>query len=131
MSRTWVPIVLAVYALFPLTVGASGLGMLAQLAPGQWSIRARGGSSAATALCLANGSALIQLRHPGIACRQLVIDDTASDVTVHYSCGAQGSGYTHIHRESDGLVQVDTQGIVNNRPFAESIEARREGSLCR
>jgi hypothetical protein len=44
--------------------------------------------------------------------------------------GGQGYGRTQIRRETDGLVQIDSQGIVNGLPFAFSAEGRRTGD-CR
>jgi hypothetical protein len=48
-------------------------------------------------------------------------------VTVQYTCRGRGFGRTHIRRETDRLVQIDTQGIADSRPFAFSVEARRTG----
>jgi hypothetical protein len=46
---------------------------------------------------------------------------------VQYTCRGRGYGRTHIRRETSRLVQIDTQGIADGRPFAFAAEARRVG----
>ena len=70
---------------------------------------------------------LIQLRHPAAACDRLVVDDGASEVTVQYTCRGRGYGRTHIRRETNRLVQIDSQGIAEGLPFSFAAEARRIG----
>ncbi|MEJ2409968.1 MAG: hypothetical protein P8Y48_11680 [Novosphingobium sp.] len=123
-----------IVALGALAVPALGqgqqLGMLDQLDTGAWELRERGESGAVHNVCLDNGRKLIQLRHPGAPCPSVVVDDKADEVTVQYTCKGQGYGRTHIRRESNGLVQVDSQGIANGLPFSFSAEGRKVGS-CR
>lgn len=109
---------------------AGSLGVLDTLEPGRWVLRSRVAGSAPETLCLANGRRLIQLRHPDSACEQVVIQDTATEVTVQYVCRGRGYGRTHIRRETSRLVQIETQGIANGLPFESSAEARRVGD-CR
>jgi len=106
---------------------AVGLAMLDRLRPGEWTLRERGIDGRVSVICLKNGREFIQLRHPGLNCDQLVIDDTASDVTVQYACRGRGSGYTHIHREADDVVQIETQGIASAMPFSFVLEGRQRG----
>ncbi|MFD2577904.1 DUF3617 domain-containing protein [Novosphingobium colocasiae] len=117
-----------------LVVGASAayagsaLGMLDRLQPGAWELRERtAGAPSVTSVCIDGGRKLVQLRHPGLACSTLVIDDNPTDVTVQYTCRGQGYGRTHIRRETDTLIQIDSQGIANGLPFAFAAEARRIG----
>lgn len=95
---------------------------------GGWDLRERGGP--VRGICLDSGRRLIQLRHPGMPCSSVVVEDRADEVTVQYTCRGQGYGRTHIRRESDALIQVDSQGIVNGLPFSFSAEGRRTGD-CR
>lgn len=101
------------------------LGMLDQLDSGGWELRERGGE--ARNMCLDSGRRLIQLRHPGALCRSVVVEDQADEVTVQYTCRGQGYGRTHIRRETNRLIQVDSQGIVNGVPFVMSLEGRKTG----
>ncbi len=103
------------------------LAMLDRLDPGAWELRERGDGAATRNLCLENGRALLQLRHPGIACSSVIIDDKVNEVTVQYTCRGRGYGRTHIRKESGALVQIDSQGIVNGLPFAFAAEGRRTG----
>lgn len=104
------------------------LGMLDELEPGAWELRERGGSGVTHNLCLDNGRRLIQLMHPGLPCNSVVIDDTANEVTVQYTCRGRGYGRTHIRRETNGLIQMDSQGILNGLPFSIVAEGRRVGT---
>lgn len=126
---------LSLLALATLAVPALGqpgqLAMLDQLEAGSWELRERGAGSAVQSICLDNGRKLIQLRHPGMSCTSVVVDDKADEVTVQYTCKGRGYGRTRIRRESNALVQVDSQGIVNGLPFSFSAEGRRAGSCGR
>ena len=104
------------------------LAMLDELEPGAWELRERGGT--ASRVCLDSGRELIQLRHPGLACSAVVVEDEANEATVQYTCRGRGYGRTHIRRETNSLIQVDSQGIVNGTPFVFTAEGRRVGS-CR
>src|SRR3546814_2145741 len=73
---------------------------------------------------------MIQVYHPGATCSRYVIEDTPNSVTVHYTCPGAGHGRTTIRSETNRLVQIDTQGIAEGRPFSQAIEARRTGG-CR
>lgn len=101
--------------------------MLGQLEDGDWELRLREASGEPRHLCLSDARKLIQLRHPGQNCRSVVVEDTADAVTVQYTCRGRGYGRTHIRRESDSLVQIDSQGIAGGLPFAFAAEARRVG----
>ena len=106
------------------------LAMLDQLEPGAWELRERGDGGIVQNLCLDSGRKLIQLRHPGVPCSSVVIEDQPNDVTVQYTCRGRGYGRTHVRRETNGLVQVDGQGIANGLPFSFVAEARKVG-VCR
>jgi hypothetical protein len=58
-----------------------------------------------------------------------VINDGAAEVTVHYTCPGAGHGRTTIRKETNRLVQIDTQGIAGGMPFSRTFEARR-GGVC-
>ncbi|MFC0203500.1 hypothetical protein [Novosphingobium soli] len=102
------------------------LHMLDELDRGSWELRERGGP--VRAMCVDNGRRFIQLRHPGAPCSSVVVDDLPDEVTVQYTCRGQGYGRTHIRRETNRLVQVDSQGIVDGLPFSFSAEGRMTGA---
>jgi hypothetical protein len=110
----------------PVAAQAPGLAMLGDLEPGQWQVRDRAGG-AVRSVCLGDPRQLLQLRHPRGDCSRYVISDTASEVTVHYTCPSAGNGRTTIRRETNRLVQIETQGLVNGAPFSDTYEARRVG----
>ncbi|WP_338446662.1 hypothetical protein V5F89_02360 [Pelagerythrobacter marensis] len=116
-------------ALFPATAQTPGLAMLDRLEPGAWDLRPRDGGERRR-ICVANGRDLIQLRHPGSDCSHYVVEDGASEVTVQYTCRGSNYGRTSIRRENAALVQIESQGIAQGRPFQFTAEARRVGT-CR
>jgi hypothetical protein len=104
--------------------------MLDQLEDGEWELRLRDQPGAPRHICLGDARKLIQLRHPGQNCTQVIVEDTPDSVTVQYTCRGRGYGRTHVRREADNLVQIDSQGIARGRPFSFDAEARRVGSCA-
>lgn len=105
------------------------LAMLDRIEPGLWELKMRDGGRSER-LCLDDGRRLIQLRHPQVACRQFVVEDATSAVTVSYSCTGQGTGRTRLRFESPRLIQLESSGIANKLPFDVVAEARRVGSCA-
>lgn len=101
--------------------------VLARIQPGLWNLRTVDSPAPVRALCVADPSVLIQLRHPNTACTRFVLDDSASTGTVHYTCPGAGHGQTTIRLETSALIHIDSQGISENAPFNMQIEARRVG----
>jgi len=114
-------------AVAPVLADRSGLGILDDLDHGSWELRIRGESGQTQHICLENGRRLIQLKHPALSCSQQIVESGANEVTVQYTCPGQGYGRTHIRRENNRLVQIDSQGIAQRLPFAFVAEARRVG----
>lgn len=110
---------------------APQLALLDRLERGSWSLAYRDKDPETGKICLSSGRELVQLRHMRLKCRSTVVDDTLHEVTIQYSCPGSGYGRTHIRREFDRLVQIDTQGIEDGRPFAFSAEARWTGACQR
>lgn len=106
------------------------LAMLDRLEPGLWELRLREVGGGVERVCLRDGRRLIQLRHPAAACDRLVVDDTASEVAVQYTCRGQGYGLTRIRYETPRLIQLDSQGVANGLPFAFAAEGRRVGNCA-
>ena len=103
------------------------LAMLDQLERGRWELRMRDTSASTQSVCLGDTRRLIQLRHPQNVCERYIVDDTAQDVTVQYTCRGKGYGRTHIRRETNRLIQIETQGIADGLPFNFVVEGRRVG----
>jgi hypothetical protein len=125
---------LALLAIATLAAGAApvvaqrpALAMLNQLEAGSWELRLRDGDGSVQRICLPDAQRLIQLRHPGISCERLIVEDGASSVTVQYTCRGHGYGRTEVRRETNRLVQIQTQGIVDGLPFSFAAEARKVG----
>ena len=117
----------AVLAIAPPAFGGDPtLAMLDQLEVGHWELRERA-SGVPQKLCLSSGRRLIQLRHPRAQCSTFVVEDGPVQVVVQYTCAGHGYGRTRVRRETNRLVQIDSQGIVDGLPFEFSAEARRVG----
>ena len=76
---------------------------------------------------MTNPAALLQLRHPGAQCTQVVVENSREVATIHYTCPGHGYGRTTISVETSKLVRIDTQGIVDGAPFASELEGRKVG----
>ncbi|BBB12021.1 hypothetical protein [Sphingopyxis sp. FD7] len=106
---------------------APSLAMLDRLEKGSWQLRERGSNGVVQTMCLGDARRMIQIYHPRGTCSRYVIEDTPDAVTVHYTCPGAGHGRTTIRSETNRLVQIDTQGIAEGKPFSQAIEARRTG----
>lgn len=107
---------------------APSLAMLDRLEKGSWQLRERGSDQVLQTYCLGDARRMIQIQHPRSTCSRYVIEDTPNSVTVHYTCPGAGHGRTSIRSETNRLVQIDTQGIADGKPFSQAIEARRGGA---
>ncbi len=115
----------------PVAAPPSGsLAALNSLEPGQWALRGMSRTSGNRAVCVSDGHALLQIRHGSASCSRFVIANEPRSVTVHYTCPGAGHGRTTIRVASAGLVQIDTQGIIDNAPFQASWEARHAGACA-
>lgn len=117
----------ALVGAMPTAAQAPELAMLRGLAKGAWTLRIRTDGSQQQ-ICVRNGDEFIQLKHKQPGCSRFVVQDDANQVVAQYTCRGNGYGRTSIRRESDELVQIQSQGIVDGSPFSISGEARRSGS---
>ena len=101
--------------------------MLTGLSKGEWTIKHRDGS-ADRKICVKTGQELIQMRHDDPDCSRFVVEDGLSKVTVQYTCPGNGYGRTNIRKETEGLVQIESQGISSGLPFEFAAEGRRTGA---
>lgn len=126
MIKAVVPLAFATGTALAAQGGA--LSMLAQLQRGQWTVVSREGGAPRT-ICLGDPSQLVQLRHAGSpGCSRFVVEDGPHKVTVQYTCRGNGYGRTSIRKETNGLVQIESQGIAGGLPFQFKAEARRTGA---
>lgn len=116
----------AVSIAWPAAAQAPELAMLGTLTKGNWTLRDRADGTQRR-ICVRDGRELIQLRHRDSGCNRFVVEDSSSQVVVQYTCPGNGYGRTTIRRESSGLVQVSSSGIVDGAPFAYSAEGRQSG----
>jgi hypothetical protein len=98
---------------------------LSQLERGRWQLRDSAGQP--RSICLGDPTALIQLEHPGVSCEREVLSSEKGGATVQYSCSGRGYGHTSIRIETPRLARIDTQGLVDGRPFSYRAEARKVG----
>ena len=102
------------------------LEFFAGLEQGRWELRDPAGSP--RSICLRDPAAFVQLEHSGVSCKQEVVAGDKSGATVQYSCPGRGYGHTSIRIETPRLARIDTQGLVDGRPFSYRVEARKVGS---
>lgn len=101
------------------------------LGKGQWQLRAVGSGPSRVAqnkICIGDPMKLVQIQHGSANCSQRILNERGNKVTVSYSCRGQGQGITTIRRESNRLIQINSQGIRNGSPFNFSVEGRLGGS---
>jgi hypothetical protein len=122
-------------ALFGVAAHAFGQGetpeLLTQLERGRWLLRAVGGGAGApvSQMCVADPRMLAQIEHRSNAqCSHFVVRSSATSVTISYSCKGAGQGLTTIRKETDKLIQIQSQGINNGSPFSFAVEGRHGGS---
>lgn len=114
----------------PVTAQAPSLALLDGLTKGQWEVRFRGSGEIKT-VCVRTGRELIQLRHPGATCKRFIVEDSANEIAVQYTCKGDGYGRTNIRRETSTLVQIEGNGSAASGPFQFMAEARRKGACAR
>lgn len=121
---------IAAFFAFSATAPAQtpGLELLEGLKKGAWILKPRGSTESGQRVCLGDPELLLQIQHGSASCSRYVIEDNPNNLRVSYKCGAVGHGVTSIRKESNGLVQIQSQGIENNGPFSFSVEGRHVGS---
>lgn len=98
---------------------------IAGLEPGLWELKSVGDSAPPLRLCVGDPRLLLQPIHAAPLCHQFTVEDEAEHVTVSYDCGRRGQGHTALRVETPRLVQIDSQGVAEGRPFAGRFEGRR------
>ncbi|MEA3038609.1 MAG: hypothetical protein QOE79_1122 [Sphingomonadales bacterium] len=99
---------------------------LAMLESGKWSVRSSDGANARE-LCLGDPAQLVRLEHAGMACKDDSVAGEARGATIQYSCPGHGFGHTSLRIETPRVATIETQGLVDGRPFAYRATARKAG----
>jgi hypothetical protein len=105
--------------------------LLSKLERGRWLLRSVGGGAASPVgqLCVSDPRMLAQIEHRANGqCSHFIVRSSPTSVTVSYSCKGAGQGLTTIRRETDALIQIQSQGINNGAPFSFSVEGRHGGA---
>lgn len=110
-----------------LAFAVSDLAALAQLERGRWRIAESDAERPPRLVCLRDPMMLVQIEHGPAACRRQIVASDEAGGTVQYRCAGRGFGHTRIVVETPRIARIDTQGIVDGRPFAWRAEARRVG----
>ena len=108
-----------------LSVSASGA--FSKVERGRWLLR-NADEGAERAICFGDPVAFVQIEHRGARCTHEVIANDGAAATVQYSCPGRGYGHTSIRVETSKAVLIDTQGLVDGRPFSHRLEARKIGA---
>ncbi len=128
----WIALPIAVLALLAVpgrtqNPQPGAMPALAMIEPGQWFLNSRTSAAGNRSVCVQDVRALLQVEHGTAACNRFVIANTARETTVHYTCPGSGHGRTTIKVETARLIQIESQGIAKQEPFAVEFEARRTG----
>jgi hypothetical protein len=113
-------------AALPATLVAADDDPLAMLESGKWSVKSSDGASPRE-LCLGDPVQLVRLEHSGLACRDESVAGEARGATIQYSCPGHGFGHTSLRIETPRVATIETQGLVDGRPFAYRATARKIG----
>lgn len=105
----------------------SALPLLSSIEGGRWLVHSSEGGSGERTICLGDAMALAQIEHGG-GCSSEILASDVHGGTVRYNCQGRGFGQTQLRVETPRLVSIDTQGLIEGRPFAYRAQARRIGS---
>jgi hypothetical protein len=108
---------------FGFALGA--LPALSQLERGRWTVRDLDAGRDRLSVCLGDPADFVQLEHRGLRCEHELLASDARGGTVQYRCPGRGFGHTSVKVETPRLARIDTQGLINGRPFSYRAEARR------
>ncbi|HEX2764363.1 MAG TPA: hypothetical protein VHM92_11065 [Allosphingosinicella sp.] len=99
---------------------------LAKLEPGRWQLKDSGGATVRS-VCLGDPTALLTVEHEDAVCGSELISTDETGGTVQYTCPGHGFGHSSVRVETARLARIDTQGVLDGRPFAYRAEARKIG----
>lgn len=102
--------------------------LLSSLKNGLWQFKepARG-NNIVDAICVGDVTKFVKIKNKDDVCTLKVLRSQGNSVTYDYSCNGKGKGRTIIRKETNGLVQIHSQGIANGELFDFKLEARYAG----
>ncbi len=116
---------------FPNGAQAQDSNILSSLKSGLWQFREKArGNDIVDAICVGDVNKMIKIKNKDDSCTFKMLSQSGNSVTYDYSCAGKGKGRTTIRKETNGLVQIASQGITDGQLFDFKLEARHAGS-CR
>lgn len=106
---------------------ASSPRALAPAAGGLWEVSRTADGHGAQRICIASPEVLAQYEHRARRCTRVVVSDTGTTATIHYTCPAGGFGNSKVTLVTPRSLKIDTQGISEGLPFHYQLYARRVG----
>lgn len=101
---------------------------LAPAMGGMWDISRSADGHNPTRLCIADPAMLAQFEHRTGSCTRVIVSDSSTSTTIHYTCAGGGFGHSQMTLITPRTIRVDTQGISGGYPFHYQIHARRVGN---
>lgn len=121
----------AVNMLLPYSAQAQDSNLLSTLKSGLWQFREKArGNDIVDAICVGDVSKMIKIKNKNDSCTIKMLTQSRNSATYDYNCEGKGKGRTTIRKETNGLVQISSQGITDGQLFDFKLEARHAGS-CR
>jgi hypothetical protein len=125
-ARRALLVALAAAAAFPAVATIAADDPLVVLETGKWTVKSGDGANARE-ICLGDPAQLVRLEHAGMACTHESVAGDARGATIQYSCPGHGYGHTILRIETPRVATIETQGLVDGRPFAYRATARKVG----
>jgi hypothetical protein len=105
---------------------SAGADAFATLERGKWVVK--GAEGAEHALCLGDPVQLVRLEHPAGDCKLETLANDGAARIVQYSCPGHGYGHTSVRVETPRVATIETQGLIDGRPFSYRAVARKVGA---
>jgi hypothetical protein len=105
--------------------GSRAAQALAKLEHGRWRIHSLSQAAVDRSLCLGDAALLFQIEHGAGGCSQQLLAQKERAATVEYVCPGRGFGHTSIRIETPTTAIIETQGMIDGRPFAYRATAKK------
>lgn len=116
---------LAVVVAVPALALAGDIPALARLERGKWLVRSAAQSRIERTICLGDPALLLQIEHGAAGCSRALVTADEHGGTIQYTCRGRGYGRTSVRVETSTVATIDTQGLIDGRPFAYRATARK------
>jgi hypothetical protein len=98
---------------------------LSKLERGRWLVHSAARGGIERSVCLGEPALLLQVEHGAAGCAHEWVRSEAAGGAVQYTCPGRGFGRTELRIETSKVATIDTQGLVDGRPFAYRATARK------